>query len=263
MRLPPSRCEHRHVPTSIQHSVRAADPVPTGERWTALYRTGAVAALMSAVVIPVQVAVFLVWPPPVDGTVVDWFTLLREHRLAGLVDLDLLLVVDNVLLIPILLALGVALWRASPSTVVIATALGFVGITMYIASNPAIQMAALSDRYATATTDAEATRAAGRAMLAGWQGTAFHTAYLLGSLAGVLFGVAMLRGRAFSRPTGWLAVVANTVALGLYVPRVGVFIAVFSVLFLEVWYILIARRLHRLGRGGVADPDADEFMPVS
>ena len=41
---------------------------------------------------------------------------------------------------------------------------------------------------------------------------------------------------------------ANAVALGLYVPRVGVFIAVLSVLFLEVWYVLIARRLYQFGR---------------
>jgi hypothetical protein len=80
------------------------------------------------------------------------------------------------------------------------------------------------------------------------QGTAFHAAYLLGSAAGILLGVAILRGDVFSRPTGWLAIMANTVGLGLYIPRAGVFIAVFSVVFLEVWYLLIARRLHQLGR---------------
>src|SRR5690349_24419926 len=89
-----------------------------------LHRVAAFAALLSAVLIPVQVAVFLVWPPPLDGTAVDWFTLLREHRLAGLVDLDLLLVVDNVLLIPILLALYVALRRAYPSLMLLAVSLG-------------------------------------------------------------------------------------------------------------------------------------------
>jgi hypothetical protein len=135
--------------------------------------------------------------------------------------------------------------------VLIAAALGFSGVAMYLASNPAVQMAALSDQYTAATTDAERTTAlaAGQAMLAMWQGTAFQAAYLLGSVAGILFGVVMLRSREFSRPTGWLAILANVVALGLYVPRVGVFIAVFSVLFLEVWYVLVALRLHQFGLG--------------
>lgn len=223
---------------------------PADHGWKVLYRTGAAGALISAVLIPVQVAVFLIVPPPLDGTVTDWFNLLRDHRLAGLIDLDLLLVVDNILLIPILLALCVALRRAgSPSVVLMVAALGVVSVTAYVASNPAVQLAALSDQYVAATTDAEraAAMAAGEAMLAMWQGTAFQVAYILGSVAGVLLGLVMLRSEVFSRLTGWLAVVANAVGLGLYVPRVGVYIAVFSVLFLEVWYLLIARRLYQLG----------------
>jgi hypothetical protein len=178
----------------------------------------AAAALVSALFIPIQIAVFLVWPPPLDGTVVDWFQLLNRHRLAGLVDLDLLLVADNILLIPIFLALYVALHRAHESVMGIAVVLGFVGIIMYLASNPAIPMAALADRYTAATTDTNRATAevAGEVMLAMWQGTAFHTAYLLGSLAGILVGIVVLRTVLFSKAIGWLAILANAVGLGLY-----------------------------------------------
>jgi hypothetical protein len=115
-------------------------------------------------------------------------------------------------------------------------------------------MAALSDWYAAATTDAQRATAlaAGEAMLALWQGTAFQAAYILGSAAGILLGVVMLRSGVFGRPTGWLAIAANAIGLGLYLPRVGVLVAVFSVVFLEVWYLLLARRLYRLGRGAAA-----------
>src|SRR5262249_44254434 len=153
-----------------------ASPAPAGEptdaHWRLLYRTATAAALISAVFIPIQVAVFLIWPPPIDGTAADWFTLLRDHRLAGLIDLALLLIADNVLLIPILLALYVALRRASASIVTIAAALGFVGVMMYLASNPAAQMAALSDQYAAAATAGQRATAlaAGEATLAVWQG---------------------------------------------------------------------------------------------
>lgn len=120
-----------------------------------LYRIAAAAALASAIFIPVQVAVFLVWPPPLDGTAQDWFTLLRDNRLAGLADLDLLLVADNVLLIPVMLALFIALRHVNPSLTTIAAGFGFAGIAMYIATNPAVQMAALSDQYFAAATDTE------------------------------------------------------------------------------------------------------------
>ena len=94
------------------------------ESWVLLYRVAMVAALTSAVCIPVQVTVFLLRPPPLEGTTVDWFTLLREHRFAALIDLDLLLVADNVLLIPILLALGVALRSADRSARLLTVAQG-------------------------------------------------------------------------------------------------------------------------------------------
>ena len=39
-----------------------------------------------------------------------------------------------------------------------------------------------------------------------------------------------------------LGLTGNAMALGLYIPTVGVYVAVFSVLFLEAWYVLIAAR---------------------
>jgi hypothetical protein len=234
--------------TTHEDPVGRALTEPVDPRWALLYRVGAVAALVSVVFIPIQIAVFIAVPPPLDGTAVDWFTLLQHHRLAGLIDLDLLLVADNVLLIPIFLALYPILRRAHASGTAMAMALGSVGILMYIASNPAIQMASLADRYADAGSDAgrATVSAAGEATLAMWQGTAFQTAYLLGSVAGILIGLVMLRSTAFGRATGWLAILANTIGLGLYIPVVGVYIAVFSVVFLEGWYLLTARRLHQI-----------------
>lgn len=223
----------------------------SSQSWTGLLRLAAVAAIASAVLVPVQVAVFIVWPPPLDGGAADWFALLRDNRLAGLVDLDLLLVVDNVLLIPILLALFIALRRVRDSVMVPAIVAGFIGIIMYIATNPAIQMATLSDDYAAAVSDGTRATAvaAGETVLAIWQGTAFHVGYLLGSLAGILLGLVMLRSTNFGRATAWMLILANAVGLGLYLPAVGVSIAVFSVLFLEIWYVLVARALWRLARG--------------
>jgi hypothetical protein len=230
---------------------QAPEAESTDPRWRRLYRLAGAGALISAVFIPIQVLVFIVWPPPLEGTAADWFALFQDNPLVGLLDLDLLLVADNVFLVPIFLALYVLLRRDGESVMAIATALGFLGIAFFIASNPAFEMLSLSDRYATATSEAQRSTflAAGEAMLATWQGTTFQAAYILGSVAGIAVGAVMLRSAVFSNLTGWMAILGNAVGLGLYVPVVGVYISVFSVLFLEIWYLLLARRLFQLGRG--------------
>jgi hypothetical protein len=235
----------------------AAAPGAADDRWRVLFRAGGVAALLSALFIPIQIVVFVASNPPFDGTAADWFALLSDDRLVGLVDLDLLLVADNVLLIPILLALYVLLRRAQASVMLLATAFGFTSVAMYIATNPAVEMASLADTYAGAATEAEraSALAAAETLLATWQGTAFQTAYLVGSLAGIAIGAVMLRSGVFGRPTAYMAILGNAIGLGLYLPEIGVYVSVFSVLFLEVWYVLVARRLFVLGRdaaGGTA-----------
>jgi len=229
----------------------AGEAEPSDSRWKLLYRAGGLAALISALFIPIQIVVFIVSEPPIDGTVQDWFRLFQDNRLIGLIDLDLLLVADNVLLVAVFLALYVLLRRSSESVMAVATALGFLGIVFYVASNPAFEMLSLSNRYAAATTEGQRTVlvAAGEAVIATWQGTAFQVAYVVGSVAGIAIGAVMFRSRIFSNLTGYMAILGNAVGLGLYVPAVGVYISVFSVLFLEVWYILVARRLLQLGKG--------------
>jgi hypothetical protein len=143
-----------------------------------------VAALITAVLVPVQLAVFMAYPFP--DTVAGWFQLLQDNPLAGLVNLDLLLVVDNVLLVVIALALYVALRPANPSVTTMATGLWLLAIAMFIAANPAVEMLALSDQFAAATSEAQrsAAIAAGQALLAGWEGTAFQWATSSGSSPG-------------------------------------------------------------------------------
>jgi hypothetical protein len=75
---------------AIPQAQPTADPKGTGSSWRRLYRTAGVAALVTAVLIPTQIAVFVAYPFP--DTVTGWFTLLRDNPLAGLVDLDLLLI---------------------------------------------------------------------------------------------------------------------------------------------------------------------------
>jgi hypothetical protein len=112
-------------------------------------------------------------------------------------------------------------------------------------------MLLLSDRYAAATTSAQRVLfvAAGEAMIAVFHGTAFQASYLLGSLSGLVISLVMLRSRLFDRSIAYVRIASSVLDLGLYLPVVGLYVSVVSVLVLMVWDILIARRLFQLGRG--------------
>jgi hypothetical protein len=219
--------------------------------WRPLYRVAGFAALLTAVLIPLQIIVFIAWPPPLEGPVTDWFRLFQDNWLLGLLSLDLLLLVDYVLLVPIVLALYVALRRVSESWMAVATALYFVAIAAYFASNTAFEMLSLSDQYAAATTDAQRAmyRVAGQTMLATFEGTAFQVSYVLASVAGIIIGAVMLRSDVFSRVSAYALILGDVIGLGLYIPTIGIFLSVISVPVLWVWYLLIARKLIQLGSG--------------
>jgi MFS family permease len=101
---------------------------------------------------------------------------------------------------------------------------------------------------ATSETQRSVTVAAGQAMLASWEGTAFQVSYVLGQTAGILVGLVMLRSDRFGRAIPYTLMVGNVVGFGLYLPTVGLALSAFSGLVLWAWYLLIARRFFQLER---------------
>ena len=96
-------------------------------RWKWLYRVAGVASLISLVIIPIQVIIFIVSPPP--STAIGWFSLFQNNKLLGLLTFELLIVVSNALAIPMYLAFYVALRRGSESFMAIAMVIGLVGLS--------------------------------------------------------------------------------------------------------------------------------------
>lgn len=161
----------------------AEDPAQSARlaRWTGLLRTGGSAALGSVALIVVQLVVFIVWPPV--HTVVDVFGLMNENPVLGLLSMDVLLLVNNLLTWLLYLGLGVVLWPVSRSAVTLVVGLGTLQMAAYTASNPALDLLTLARLHAAAAPDERAAlAAAGEAVLARWNGTAFVTYYLLGAV---------------------------------------------------------------------------------
>jgi hypothetical protein len=226
------------------------DPIlpsqPSESRWHYLYRTAAIAALITVALFLFQIVAFFVWPPP--STVAGHFALLHSRTFVGLVSLDFLIIIDEVLAIPLFLALYLSLRRVHESLMLIATALSAASIVCFLIATPALNMLYLSQQYAVATTavEREGLLAAGQAVLSSWQGTPFQVGNVIGSIGMLLIGWVMLRSQIYSKAAGYVGIVAGVVGLGMYVPKVGVFISILSVVGMQVWYVMIALALFRL-----------------
>jgi hypothetical protein len=218
----------------------AADP------WRPIVRWGAVAALVVLVMIPLQAAVFLLSPPPT--AVAGYFALFQANPLLGLLDLDLLLTLDYVVMIPFYLALFVLLRRREPSLALLALTLGLFSLALFFVSREAtFSMWQLSTQYAVAD---EAGRAAllasGQTLLTLYNGGTFGLSYLLGAASTLLFSFAMLRTLLFGRAA---AVVGLVTGVTMLVPPntggVGLVVAMLSLIPTAVWLVLLARGMLR------------------
>jgi uncharacterized protein DUF4386 len=222
----------------------------TTSAWKPLYKIGGVSALLMLAIIVIQFVVFMIAPQPLEGTATDWFSLFQDNKLIGLIDFELLMIVYVILSIPITLALYTLLKRINPSWTAIYLVISLIGVISFIAARPAFEMLSLSNGYAAATNDAERaiSLSAGQMLIATFHGTAFHISYVLGSLTVFIISLVMLQTNIFSKTTAYVRIASSVFDFGLYIPTIGIFISVFSVLFLFIWNIMIARRLFQLGR---------------
>lgn len=172
---------------------------PNELRWAGLYRAGGIAAFLIAALLLGEIAVYASLPRP--ETVLEHFELFEENPLAGLLTLDLLGMISYVLFIPTILALYVALRRASEAGMAVATVLFLVGIAAFFATNTAFSVLDLSQRYAEATTDADRAviLAAGQAMFTLFNENAFLVSYVIVSAVWLMIGTVMLRSPLFGR----------------------------------------------------------------
>lgn len=218
--------------------------------WKVLYKAGGIASILMVVIIFIQFIVFITWPPPLEGSVLDWYQIFQNNWLLGVLSFELLMIVYNVLSLLMILALYIILRRINPPITAIFLVLSLVGIIAFIVARPVFEMLFLSNQYAAATSDMQKSMilAAGEGMLATFNGTTFYASYILGSISGLLISAVMLRGNTFSKTTAYTRIASSILDFGIFIPTVGMYIAMFSVVFLLIWDIMIARRLFQLSR---------------
>ncbi|HEU5316556.1 MAG TPA: hypothetical protein VFX49_10630 [Chloroflexota bacterium] len=213
-----------------------------------IYTLGGLAAALLALLTVAHAAVFAAAGLP--ASVDDWFALFHRSPTLGLLAFESLMVLFVVVSVPLALALFVALRPTHPTLALLYLAVTLVGVIAFIRARPASEMLAVATAYGAAPDGMRAAYlAAGEAMLATFHGTAFWVSYVLGSLGGLLLGVAMLHGRRFGRAAPSLRIASSVLDFGLFVPGIGLLLSLGSVFCLLLFHILVARRL-LLGRVG-------------
>ncbi len=237
---------------------QVVDPESVDVRWKDLYRVGGIASLLVAALIAFAVLAYLIWPyaPGVKSTENILLTL-HTNRLSGLIALDALTVPIILLNMVPLLALYAALRHINESYALIALVFGLISCVLAFVMRPIAEMFYLSSQYAAATTEAARNQylAAGEALSALFNGTAWILYFISFSVELLITSVLMLRIKAFSRITAYLGIFLTSgllSVLAVIVPSLAALatmINLLTTLIWAIWNVLVARTLFQLARG--------------
>ena len=212
-----------------------------------LYRGGIIAATFMVIMIPVQIAFFLIWPHPTN--IVDWFNLFNNSWIIGLMSFDFLYMLSMIASIFLYIALFFALFERQKSLSLFALIIGLIGLAIYFPSNTSIEMLATSRQYLNASTEynKEIFIASGQTLLSIWKGTAYSVYYVLNGIALILFFLAMLKNTNFRKSTTYIGLTSGFL---MTVPAtagvIGMTMALLSLLPWSIFSILVIQDLNRI-----------------
>jgi hypothetical protein len=190
-------------------------------------------------------------------TAEEGFTMLQENQLVGLLRLDVLTILVMPLYYLLFLGFYTALKKTSAVYAAIAAVFGFAGVTLFLAMPSVFSWLALSDKFATATSEAQKTLflAAGEAILVSdmWHGSGPIMGGILLQTGTLLISVVMLWGKTFGKLTAYVGIVTHGLDLAhllliIFFPTGGVILMVIAGPLYLVWFPLLARDFFRLAR---------------
>ena len=232
--------------------------------WITLFRIGGVAALLAVILFRRFLAVELMTfngfgifevPPSEPASALEWFALLQENKVVGLILLGLVDLINYALVGLLFLAVYGALRKVNRIAMGLAILLSMISLSVYFASNQALGYLYLSGQYQAATSQAQRSvyLGAGEALSANLQGTGWYVSLFLIYLAGLIIAIVMLKSDVFNKVTAWTGLLANSFGLLLFAtlifaPAIAWLPPSLSAPFRVTWYILIALKLFRLAK---------------
>lgn len=213
-----------------------------------IYKVTGVLTIIMLILIPIQILIFTLTPHPT--TTMEWIELFISHPVNGLMHMDLLYLLNNIILVFIYLSLLFSMYKTNSGIITIAFTLGTIALIAYISSNKAVEMFFLSKEYTIASDELTRTvlLASAKNMLLEWKGTAYVTYYFLGDITLFLISIAMFKSDVYTRSTAVWALIS---AIFMTIPaNFGTIGLIFSLLSLIPWYIfcvLLVKSFFKLG----------------
>jgi hypothetical protein len=210
-----------------------------------------VVAILSVVLIPGQVILWLLEPPP--QTALGFIELLIQRPVMGLIRLDLPIVANYGIVLIIYIALFAVLYHKQPVFCLIGLVIGSTAMAAFFPTNTSVEMLHLSRLYEVASASERiGILAAAEAQLAVMKGTGYTVFYILSGIALITFSVAMLKTDVFSRLSSWAGIAGG---IAMLVPsnfgQFGLFMSLVSLIPWSLFGILVGIRFIRIsGQAG-------------
>ncbi|NCC14630.1 MAG: DUF4386 family protein [Spirochaetia bacterium] len=202
-----------------------------------LGKTAAFCSLAMLVLIPTQIIIFAIHQPPTEAKL--WFDLFASNWFLGLIEMDLLYLIDNALVALVYLGLYELLKDKHRALMQIALLLGYIGIAAYYSSNPAFELWEAQRNYAQASTlaDQQTWLTIAESLILQWRGTAFNSYYVLNGICLILIAYALLKSD-LPRKIGVIGLISGIL---MSIPSTaGMIGLVFSILSLIPWMFFLA-----------------------
>ena len=223
-----------------------------------LCKVGGIASLLFLIYTMITMVILTVFGVQ-PNTAIGCFTMLQSNRVIGLLRMDLLTAICMALYFLIFLGIFIALKGSNSAYSIMAIICVFVGVTLFIATPSALSMMDLSDKYATATTEAEKSHliSAGEAILSAdmFHGTGAIIGRFLVQVGALIFSLKMVGGKIFNKFTSYVGIAAHGLDLVhlmfmLIIPATGdLLMAIAGTLYL-LWFPMVGVRLIQIGKKG-------------
>jgi hypothetical protein len=215
--------------------------------WDKLCRVGGISAFIIVLLIPAQIIIFTLYPPP--ETTIGFFKLFHDNWIIGLLSLDLLYYINNGLLVLVYLGLFASLRKTDFANMLIAVTIGFIGIAVYYASSVGFEMLSVSKKYFTAESIEvkQQLLAVGHGLIYKYKGTAFDVYYIFNAIALLLIAKTMYKSEYFGKSTATWGVIAGVfMIIPSTAGTIGLIFSLISLIPWIVFSILIGRKLIRV-----------------
>jgi hypothetical protein len=226
-------------------------------QWNQLFKIGGIAPFVTLAFYLIQLLTISFSREPYPVMPEEWFTLLHNNPILGLIFLNALDIFSVAILGLMFLALTIALWQVKPTWMLVAAFLAFLGIAAFVSSraNMVTATLALTEQYAAAGTAAQSTQilAAGQAVMVLSRATPETIGFLFVAVASLIISIMMLKTDIFNNGAGYLGILgfvitlANHIYLVLAYPIAAALMPMSGLIWL-IWWIWVGIKLLQLER---------------